>query len=131
MLRRSALKVFAVGAALAMCGALASSAALAKRPAEKRGGKKPVAEVLSFDQTTLELHLLMRDGTETGQTVDAGVQVKVEHRGAHARGKGHGNPSRGSLADLVPGTKVLRIKLTDGVVTKLRLRRAPTLTAVP
>ncbi|MEA2461591.1 MAG: hypothetical protein QOH90_1768 [Actinomycetota bacterium] len=124
MLRKQTLRIVAVCAVLAVCGAVAAPGALGKKPLEKRGGKKPIAEVLSFDPGSLQLDLQMNDGSESGQTVDAGVQIKVEHRGAHAHGKGHGNPSRGTLADLVPGTKVLRMKLTGGVVTKLRLRRA-------
>jgi hypothetical protein len=129
-LRQNLRKAGAVFFAVALTGALIAPAALAKKPLEKRGGKKPVAEVVSFDPSTMQLALTLRDGTGTTQTVDASVQIKVEHRGNHSRGKGHGNPSRGGLDDLTAGTKVLRMKVKGGVVTKLRLRRASVPTTV-
>ena len=125
MRHRHARKAGVALLALAVTAALFAPAAVAKKPAEKRGGKKPVAEVVSFDEATMELMLTWKDGSSTSETVDAGVQIKVEHRGNHSRGKGHGNPSRGSLDDLAAGAKVLRVKRNAGVVVKLRLRRAP------
>jgi hypothetical protein len=129
-LQQNLRKAGALFFAVALTGALVAPAALAKKPLEKRGGKKPIAEVVSFDPTTMQLALTLPDGTGTTQTVVAGVQVKVEHRGDHSRGKGHGNPSKGSLDDLVAGTKVLRMKVKAGVVTKLRLRRASAPTTI-
>ena len=89
-----------------------------------RGGKKPLGEIVSFDQATLELGVQLRDGSLAAHTVDADVRVKLVHRGHHGRGRGHGNPSRGGLDDLDPGAQVLRWKVRDGVVEKIRLRPA-------
>lgn len=115
MFRTSARLSVALVLLLAL-GAIAAPAALAKR-----GGKKPVGTVTSWDGTTLQVTL--NGGQTVTATVAPDVQVKVEHRGEHSRGKGHGNPSNGSVEDIFVGVSVLRIKLEDGVVTKLRLRR--------
>ena len=83
-------------------------------------GKKPRGVVTSFDVESLALAVELRNGDVFEGTVDPDVQVKVEHRGNHDR---NGNPSRGSLEDIVPGAMVLRMKVDDeGVVDKLRLR---------
>ncbi len=101
---------------------------------EHRGGKKAVGEVVSFDATTSALVVALSGGDELTANVDPDVQVKLDHRG-HAnkeRERAHGNPTRGSVDDLVAGTPVLRLKLEEGVVTKIRLRPLPVETpAVP
>ena len=92
----------------------------------KGGGKKARGEVTSFDMTSLALVVAMRNGDTFEGTVDPDAQVKLEHRGHHSHGQGHGNPSRGSLEDIVAGALVLRMKVDDeGVVHKVRLRKAP------
>ena len=115
---------------LAALLASASFPALAKSPhPERRGGKKAIGEVVSFDAATAALVVELTDGEELTASVDPDAQVKLEHRGRH-RGEGHGNPGKGSLADLVAGAKVLRLKFEDELVTKIRLRPAPA-TALP
>ena len=92
----------------------------------KGGGKKARGEVTSFDMTSMALVVAMRNGDTFEGTVDPDAQVKLEHRGHHSHGQGHGNPSRGSLEDVVAGALVLRMKFDDeGVVEKIRLRKAP------
>ena len=91
---------------------------------DHRGGKKPIGEVVSFDAATSALVLELANGEELTATVDEDAQVKLEHRGSHRRNKGHGNPSNGSLEDLVAGALVLRMKVEDEEVTKIRLRPA-------
>jgi hypothetical protein len=106
-----------------LVSAAAASTSLAKKG--RGGGKKARGEVTSFDATTLALEVALRNGETFEGTVDPDVQVKLEHRGNHSHGNGHGNPSRGSLEDIVPGAQVLRMKFDDeGVVDKLRLRPA-------
>ena len=96
----------------------ASAAALAHKG--KGGGKKPRGVVTSFDAESLALEVELRNGDVFEGTVDPDVQVKLEHRGDHSRS---GNPSRGSMEDIVPGAMVLRMKVDDeGVVDKIRLR---------
>jgi hypothetical protein len=91
----------------------------------KGGGKKARGEVTSFDSTSMALVVAMRNGDTFEGTVDPDAQVKMEHRGNHSHGQGHGNPSRGSLEDILPGALVLRMKFDDeGVVDKIRLRKA-------
>lgn len=98
----------------------------AKSPHSGRsGGKKPIGEVVSFDAATSALVVDLNDGEELTTTVAEDAQVKLEHRGSHRRNKGHGNPSKGSLEDLVAGALVLRMKVEDDEVTKIRLRPVP------
>ena len=99
-------------------------AALVAAPAAtaKPGGKKALGEVVSFDSSTSTLAVRLNDGQTVTATVAPDVQVKLEHRGNHTRGKGHGNPSNGSVDDLVAGAYVLRWKFEDAVLTKVRLR---------
>ena len=91
---------------------------------EHRGGKKALGEIVSFDAATAGLVVKLTSGDELTASVAPDAQVKLEHRGAK-RNKEHGNPTRGSLDDLVPGAAVLRLKLEDDAVTKIRLRPAP------
>ena len=111
-----------LSAALLVCGLLASPG-LAAKP----GGKKPIGEIVSFDESSMTLVVEMKSGSELVAEVADEAQIKLEHRGDHSTGKGHGNPTRGSLDDLVEGAKVLRLKLDkdEGVVSKIRLRAAP------
>jgi hypothetical protein len=114
--------------ALSLAALLAGAAlpAQAKSPhSEQRGSKKPIGEIVSFDEATSTLIVDLADGEDLTATVDADVQVKIEHRGRHHRSKGHGNPSEGSLEDLTAGALVLRIKTDDDEITKIRLRPAP------
>jgi hypothetical protein len=97
---------------------VAPSAALAHRG--HSAGKKPRGIVTSFDVGSMALVIELRNGDVFEGTVDPDVQVKVEHRGDHTR---NGNPSRGSVEDIVPGAMVLRMKFDDeGEVDRLRLR---------
>ena len=115
MLRR----ITAVFTAALVLGAVAAPAALADgHDGSRRGGKKPIGTVASFDGTTLTVTL--NDGSTTTATADESVQVKIDHRGRPAA---KGNPTRGSLEDLVAGALVLRLKTDDGVLEKVRLRR--------
>ena len=114
--------------ALSLAALLAGAAlpAQAKSPhSERRGGKKPIGEIVSFDEATSTLIVDLADGEDLTATVDPDVQVKIEHRGRHHRSKGHGNPSEGSIEDLTAGALVLRIKTDDDEITKIRLRPAP------
>lgn len=119
MLRRTT----AILTAALVLGAVAAPAALAKRPSGK-GGKKPVGTVASFDGTTLTV--TMKDGSSRTATADESTQVKIDHRG---RPSAKGNPTRGSLDDLVAGNLVLRMKTDDGALEKVRIRRVATETA--
>ena len=120
MLRRTT----AVLTAALVLGAVAAPAALAQGPSSK-GGKKPIGTVASFDGTTLTVTL--NDGSTATATADESTQVKIDHRGRPAA---KGNPTRVSLADLVAGALVLRLKSDEGALEKIRLRRAPA-AAVP
>lgn len=101
---------------------LGPSAALARRSDSTKGGKKPIGEVQSFDGSTLVV--VTKDGSSWTGEVASDVQVKVEHRGKHSPRSGRGNPTRGSVADITPGAKVLRLKVDDVAVEKIRLRAA-------
>ncbi len=108
----------------ALAAAMVAPAAMAKKGDPKKGGKKAMGEVVSFDASTGSLVVTLTDGSSVSATVSPDVKVKLEHRGSHSRGKGHGNPSSGSLADVVAGAKILKMKERDGLVEKLRLRPA-------
>ncbi len=109
----------------ALLGTAAAPAQARSPHAEQRGGKKPVGEIVSFDPATATLVLELSGGDAMTATIDPDAQVKLEHRGRHRGTKGHGNPSEGSLEDLVAGALVLRMKVEDEEVTKIRLRPAP------
>lgn len=116
--------------AVSLAGLVAGGAlpAQAKSPhSEHRGGKKAVGAVVSFDEATSLLVVDLAEGEDLTATVDPDVQVKLEHRGKNRKSKS-GNPSRGSTDDLVAGAQVLRVKLEDETVTKIRLRHAPAVT---
>ncbi len=129
MHRLAARTVTAVSLAALIAGA---APVQAKSPhSEHRGGKKPIGEIVSFDAATSALVVELADGEEVTATVAEDAQVKLEHRGSHRRSKGRGNPSEGSLDDLVPGALVLRMKTEDEEVTKIRLRPAPPTAETP
>ncbi|MFN2587493.1 MAG: hypothetical protein ABR613_05160 [Actinomycetota bacterium] len=130
MRRLTARTVIALSLA-ALVGSAAAPAAARSPHAGPRGGKKPIGEVVSFDAATSALVLEVADGEEMIATVDRDAQVKLEHRGRHRGNKGHGSPSNGSLDDLVAGAVVVRMKLEDEKVTKIRLRPAPEAAAAP
>lgn len=103
--------------------AAASLPAQAKssRPKQHRG-KKAIGEIVSFDQATSTLVVDLPGEDFTG-AVDPDVRVKLDHRGWAKKGSSHGgNPTEGSLDDLLPGTPVLRMKVEDDLVTKIRIR---------
>jgi hypothetical protein len=109
---------------LAAVGALALATLVAPAGAHngKGGGKKPMGTIASFDGTSLTVTTADEDVTAT---VTDDTKVKVEHRGHHARGKGHGNPSRGDAEDLTAGTFVLDMKVDDdGNLDRIRVRSA-------
>ena len=85
----------------------------------KGGGKKPMGTIASFDGTTLTV--TTTSGDEVTGTVTEDTQIKKEHRGHHSR---NGNPTKGSVQDLTAGTFVLRMKVEDDVVEKVRVRSA-------
>lgn len=122
MLRRSTrtTPLYAIALAAMVLAFFAAPAAAHK---DGRGGKPALGEVASFDGTTLTV--TMNDGSSFSGVVADDVQIKVEHRGHKAHGKGHKKPSNGSVEDLVTGAKVLRMKVKCDEVVKLRLRRAP------
>jgi hypothetical protein len=109
--------------ALAGLLAAASLPALAKssRPKQHRG-KKAIGEVVSFDAATSALVVDVAGDEDFTGTVSPDVQVKLDHRGWNKKGESHGNPTEGSIEDLLPGTPVLRMKVEEDVVTKIRLR---------
>jgi hypothetical protein len=109
---------------LAAVGALALATLVAPAGAHngKGGGKKPMGTVASFDGTTLTVTTADDDVTAT---VTEDTKVKVEHRGHHSKGKGHGNPSRGDAENLTAGSFVLDMKVDDdGNLVRIRVRSA-------
>jgi hypothetical protein len=124
----TARRALALGSALSLAlaaPAVASSGHGAvhggKKPGGAHGGKRPIGEIVSFEDS--HVALLLTDGSTVTHAVADDVRVKIERRGLHDRGKGHGNPTTGSIADLAAGARVLRMKLdrSDDIV-KIRLR---------
>ena len=113
------LRITAAGAALLL--AFAATPATAHQG--HGTGKKPMGTIESFDGTTLTVTL--SDGSSQSATTTDDTRVKVEHRGNHTHGRGHGNPSRGSLDDLQAGNFVLRMKMRGDTLEQIRIRRAP------
>lgn len=83
-----------------------------------KGGKKPIGTVASFDASSGILVVDMKDGSRFEGVADQDTKVKIDHRGKSGK---KGNPTKGSLEDLVAGYKVLRIKssTTDENATKV------------
>jgi hypothetical protein len=99
---------------------LATVAATAGAHKGKGQGKKAMGTVESFDGTTISVDV--GEDEAVTATVDDDTKIKVEHRGHHARGKGHGNPSRGTTDDLAEGAFVLDMKIDDGHLDRIRVR---------
>ena len=113
--------------------AAASLPAQAKssRPKQHRG-KKAMGEIVSFEAATSTLVVDLPGDEDFTGAVDPDVQVKIDHRGwAKRDGDSHGNPTEGSVDDLLPGTPVLRMKVEDDVVTKIRIRPTGEETPLP
>lgn len=110
--------------AVALAGFLAVAAlpaqAKSSRPKQHRG-KKAVGEIVSFDAATSTLVVDLPGDEDFTGGVDPDVQVKLDHRG-WKKATSEGNPTEGSVEDLLPGTPVLRMKVEDDVVTKIRIR---------
>ena len=119
---------------VALAGLLAAAAlpvqARSSRPKQHRG-KKALGEIVSFDAATSTLVVDLPGDEDFTGAVDPDVQVKLDHRGWAKRGGSHGNPTEGSVEDLLPGTPVLRMKVEDDVVTKIRIRPAGEETPLP
>ncbi|HEX2195811.1 MAG TPA: hypothetical protein VHJ76_02700 [Actinomycetota bacterium] len=130
-MRRLSARTLAV-VSLAGLVAAAAAPALAKpsRPKQHRG-KKAVGEIVSFDEATMTLTVDLRGDEDFTGAVDPDVQVKLDHRGWAGRGGDHGNPTEGSTDDLLPGTPVLRMKVEDDLVTKIRIRPLPDQAPLP
>ena len=109
---------------VALAGLLAAAAlpaqAKSSRPKQHRG-KKAMGEIVSFDAATSTLVVDLAGDEDFTGAVDPDVQVKLDHRGWKKK-TSHGSPSEGSIEDLLPGTPVLRMKVEDDVVTKIRIR---------
>ena len=119
-------KIMAAVIATTVAGFIGATPAIAGDHPDRgnRGhGKRAMGTIESFDGSTLSVAL--NDTTTWSGPVACDLKVRLEHRGRHARGKGHGNPSRGSVADLKAGAWVLRMKLDDGKVEKIAIRPAP------
>lgn len=93
----------------------AMSPALAKR--------KAFGEVTSFDGVMLTLS--MGNGGTLVAPVADDVQIKVQHGSHKDHAKHSKKPSNGTVADLVPGATIYRIKVKCSEVVKLRISRAP------
>lgn len=130
-MHRSTIRLLTV-AALTWSLAAASLPAQAKssRPKQHRG-KKALGEVVSFDEATMTLTVDLPGDEDFTGAVDPDVQVKLDHRGWAKRGGDHGNPTEGSTDDLLPGTPVLRMKVEDDLVTKIRIRPLPDAAPLP
>ena len=113
-------KVVLIGVSAALV--LGSVAATAGAHKGKGQGKKAMGTIESFDGSTVTVDVGADDPVTA--TVDEDTKIKVEHRGHHDRGKGHGNPSRGSADDLTPGTFVLDMKVDDAHLDRIRVRPA-------
>lgn len=110
---------------LSLAGLLAAASlpahAKSSRPKQHRG-KKAMGEIVSFDAATSTLVVDLPGEEDFTGGLDPDVQVKLDHRGWNKRPGSHGNPTKGSVDDLLPGTPVLRMKVEDDVVTKIRIR---------
>lgn len=119
---------------VALTGLLAAGSlpagAKSSRPKQHRG-KKAMGEIVSFDSATSTLVVDLPGDEDFTGAVDPDVQVKLDHRGWARKSGSHGNPTEGSVEDLLPGTPVLRMKVEDDVVTKIRIRPAAEVTPLP
>lgn len=102
--------------------AAASLPAQAKSRPKQHRGKKAIGEIVSFDSATSTLVVDLAGDDDFTGAVDPEVRVKIDHRGWAKKSGPHGNPTEGSVEDLLPGTPVLRMKVEDDLVTKIRIR---------
>lgn len=121
MHRFSARTLTVVSLAALLAAASLPAGAKSSRPKQHRG-KKAMGEIVSFDAATSMLVVDVPGDEDFTGAVDPDVQVKLDHRGWAKKGDSHGNPTAGSVEDLLPGTPVLRMKVEDDVVTKIRIR---------
>jgi hypothetical protein len=110
---------------ISLVGLLAAASlpvqAKSSRPKLHRG-KKALGEIVSFDAATSTLVVDVAGDEDFTGVVDPDVQVKLDHRGWAKKGGSNGNPTEGSTDDLLPGTPILRMKVEDDLVTKIRIR---------
>ncbi|HYP22556.1 MAG TPA: hypothetical protein VEV43_03195 [Actinomycetota bacterium] len=120
-MHRSATRTLTV---VALTGLLAAASlpAQAKSRHKEHRGKKAMGEIVSFDEATMTLEVDLPGDEDFSGAVDPDARVKLDHRGWNKRGGSHGNPTEGSLDDLLPGAAVLRMKVEDDLVTKIRIR---------
>lgn len=121
-MHRTAIRTLTV---MSLAGLLAAASlpasAKPSRPKQHRG-KKAIGEIVSFDAATSMLVVDLPGEADFTGAVDPDVQVKLDHRGWAKKGDSHANPTEGSVEDLLPGTAVLRLKVEDELVTKIRIR---------
>ena len=122
-MHRSARTLTVMSLVALLAAASLPAQAKSSRPKLHRG-KKALGEIVSFDAATSELVVDLPGDEDFTGTVDPDVQVKLDHRGWAKKGGSHGNPTEGSTDDLTPGTLVLRMKVEDDLVTKIRIRPA-------
>ena len=120
---------------ISLAGLLAAASlpahAKSSRPKQHRG-KKAIGEIVSFDAATSTLTVDLPGDEDFTGAVAPDAQVKLDHRGWARKGSDHeGNPTKGSLEDLVAGTPVLRMKVEDELVTKIRIRPLPDQAPLP
>ncbi|HYI43923.1 MAG TPA: hypothetical protein VE174_00480 [Actinomycetota bacterium] len=118
----SRLPVLAIG--FLILGMVAAPLASAKR-----GEGKSAGTIASFDGTTLTV--TMKDASTVTATVTEATKIKVSHRGRHEHGKGFKKHSNGALADLVAGNLVIKMKMAEGVLEKIRIKRAAAPESLP
>lgn len=128
-MHRSVRKLTVVVLAGLLAAAALPAGAKSSRPKQHRG-KKAMGEVVSFDAATSTLVVDLPGDEDFTGAVDPDVQVKLDHRGWKKK-TSHGNPTKGSLEDLLPGTPVLRMKVEDDLVTKIRIRPTGEETPLP
>lgn len=120
---RSILKVLVVVLAATSLFSFATGA-LGKKGPSGKGGKKPIGTVASFDASSGVLTVDLKDGSQFEGVATEDTRVKIDHRGKPGK---KGNPTTGSLEDLVAGYKVLRLKssTTDEgtTVEKIKVRK--------
>jgi len=95
----------------------------------KRGEGKSAGTIASFDGTTLTV--TMNDASTMTATVTEATKIKVSHRGRHEHGRGFKKHSNGTLEDLVAGNLVVKMKMAEGALEKIRIKRAAAPESLP
>jgi hypothetical protein len=116
---RRLVPLYAIALAALMVAGMVSPA-FAHRGHE---GRRAFGEVTAFDGVMLTVS--MGNGGSLAAPVADDVQIKVMHRSNKHHAKHSKSPSAGTVADLVPGAKIYRIKIVCSEVVKLRITRAP------